>query len=95
MVTSKTTKSNGSGLGFEAQLSANKGRVFDPCCGSGDMFVPSEKHAGRAAESLAFGQIKLQRPAGKVDARKTITWKPAPMSIAAYGAEARLLSYKR
>lgn len=37
-----------------------KGRVFDPCCGSGGMFVQSEKfvesHGGKIDDILVFGQ---------------------------------------
>jgi len=37
-----------------------KGRVFDPCCGSGGMFVQSEKfieaHDGRIGDISIYGQ---------------------------------------
>lgn len=37
-----------------------KGRVYDPCCGSGGMFVQSEKfvlaHGGRVADLAIYGQ---------------------------------------
>lgn len=41
-------------------LSPYKGRVFDPCCGSGGMFVQSEKfaeaHGGRLGDISIYGQ---------------------------------------
>jgi type I restriction enzyme M protein len=41
-------------------LSPDKGRVYDPCCGSGGMFVQSEKfveaHGGRIGDIAIYGQ---------------------------------------
>ena len=41
-------------------LAPYKGRVFDPCCGSGGMFVQSEKfveaHGGRIGDISVYGQ---------------------------------------
>ena len=41
-------------------LAPYKGRVFDPCCGSGGMFVQSEKfveaHGGRLGDIASIGQ---------------------------------------
>ena len=41
-------------------LAPYKGRVYDPCCGSGGMFVQSEKfieaHAGRTGDISIYGQ---------------------------------------
>src|SRR5687767_4358059 len=41
-------------------LAPYKGRVFDPCCGSGGMFVSSEKfieeHGGKIGDISVFGQ---------------------------------------
>src|SRR5436190_2347953 len=41
-------------------LAPYKGRIFDPCCGSGGMFVQSEKfveaHGGRIGDISVFGQ---------------------------------------
>ena len=41
-------------------LAPYKGRVFDPCCGSGGMFVQSEKfveeHGGRIGDIAIYGQ---------------------------------------
>ena len=43
-----------------AVLSPNKGRVYDPCCGSGGMFVQSEQfvkaHGGRVDDISIYGQ---------------------------------------
>ena len=45
-------------------LEPYKGRVFDPCCGSGGMFVQSEKfvqeHQGRIDDISIFGQESNQ-----------------------------------
>ena len=41
-------------------LEPYKGRVYDPCCGSGGMFVQSEKfvveHGGRIGDIRVYGQ---------------------------------------
>ncbi|GAB6043937.1 class I SAM-dependent DNA methyltransferase [Endothiovibrio diazotrophicus] len=41
-------------------LEPTRGRVYDPCCGSGGMFVQSEKfveeHAGRREDIVVYGQ---------------------------------------
>ena len=41
-----------------------RGRVYDPCCGSGGMFVMSEKfverHQGKIADISIFGQESNQ-----------------------------------
>ncbi len=43
-----------------AMLAPYKGRVYDPCCGSGGMFVQSEKfveaHGGRIGDISIYGQ---------------------------------------
>ena len=43
-----------------AMLEPYKGRVFDPCCGSGGIFVSSEKfveeHGGRVGDIAVYGQ---------------------------------------
>jgi type I restriction enzyme M protein len=43
-----------------AMLAPYHGRVFDPCCGSGGMFVQSEKfveaHGGRVGDISIYGQ---------------------------------------
>jgi len=48
-------------------LAPYKGRVYDPCCGSGGMFVQSEKfveaHNGRIGDISVYGQ-ESNRPHG-------------------------------
>ncbi|KYF49132.1 hypothetical protein BE08_43080 [Sorangium cellulosum] len=60
-----------------------KGRVFDPCCGSGGMFVQSEKfleaHGGKAGDISIFGQEF-----------NATTWRLAKMNLAIRGIEANL-----
>ncbi|MEI7657704.1 MAG: class I SAM-dependent DNA methyltransferase [Phycisphaerae bacterium] len=60
-----------------------RGRVFDPCCGSGGMFVSSEKfveaHGGRIGDIVVYGQEMNQT-----------TWKLAHMNLAIRGIEAHL-----
>ncbi len=60
-----------------------KGRVYDPCCGSGGMFVQSERfvraHGGRATDIAVFGQES-----------NATTWKLAKMNLAIRGIEADL-----
>ena len=62
------------------------GRVYDPCCGSGGMFVQSakfvERHSGRINDISVYGQ----------DANPT-TWKMAQMNLAIRGIEADLGHY--
>ena len=61
-------------------LEPYKGRVFDPCCGSGGMFVQSEKfvkeHQGRIDDMHIFGQESNQT-----------TWRLAKMNLAIRGLE--------
>ena len=56
-------------------LEPYKGRVFDPCCGSGGMFVQSEKfihnHQGRINDISIYGQESNQT-----------TWRLAKMNLA-------------
>ncbi|MBU1086898.1 MAG: type I restriction-modification system subunit M [Candidatus Omnitrophica bacterium] len=56
-------------------LEPHKGRVFDPCCGSGGMFVQSEKfvssHQGRVNDLSIYGQESNQT-----------TWRLAKMNLA-------------
>lgn len=60
-----------------------KGRVFDPCCGSGGMFVQSEKfvlaHGGNINDIAVRGQES-----------NPTTWKLAKMNLAIRGIEADL-----
>jgi type I restriction enzyme M protein len=64
-------------------LAPYKGRVFDPCCGSGGMFVQSERfieeHGGRIGDVSIFGQ----------ESNET-TWRLAKMNLAIRGIEANL-----
>ncbi len=64
-------------------LAPYKGRVFDPCCGSGGMFVSSEKfveaHGGRIGDISIYGQ----------ESNHT-TWRLAKMNLAIRGIDARI-----
>jgi type I restriction enzyme M protein len=64
-------------------LAPYKGRVYDPCCGSGGMFVQSEKfieeHGGRLGDISVYGQ----------ESNHT-TWRLARMNLAIRGIEANL-----
>ncbi len=61
-----------------AMLAPYKGRIFDPCCGSGGMFVQSEKfveaHGGRVDDIAVYGQES-----------NPTTWKLAKMNLAIRG----------
>ena len=61
-----------------AMLEPYKGRVFDPCCGSGGMFVQSLKfidaHNGRRDQITVYGQ----------ESNRT-TWRMAQMNLAIRG----------
>lgn len=63
-----------------AMLEPYKGRVFDPCCGSGGMFVQSEKfveeHQGRVNDISIYGQESNQT-----------TWRLARMNLAIRGID--------
>jgi len=60
-----------------------KGRVYDPCCGSGGMFVSSERfveeHGGRLGDIAVYGQES-----------NPTTWKLAKMNLAIRGIDADL-----
>ncbi len=64
-------------------LEPYNGRVYDPCCGSGGMFVQSEKfvqaHGGRKTDISIFGQES-----------NPMTWRLAHMNLAIRGIEANL-----
>ncbi len=64
-------------------LAPYKGRVYDPCCGSGGMFVQSERfveeHGGRIGNISVYGQ----------ESNET-TWRLAKMNLAIRGIEANL-----
>ncbi len=61
-------------------LEPYKGRVFDPCCGSGGMFVQSEKfvtsHQGRINDISIYGQESNQT-----------TWRLCKMNLAIRGID--------
>jgi len=60
-----------------------KGRVYDPCCGSGGMFVQSEKfieaHAGKIGDISIYGQES-----------NYTTWRLAKMNLAIRGIDAQI-----
>ena len=64
-----------------AMLEPYKGRVYDPCCGSGGMFVQSEKfveeHGGRVGDIAIYGQES-----------NYTTWRLAKMNLAVRGIDA-------
>lgn len=64
-------------------LEPTKGRVYDPCCGSGGMFVQSKKfveaHGGKLGDISVFGQEW-----------NPTTWRLAKMNLAIRGIEANL-----
>jgi type I restriction enzyme M protein len=64
-------------------LAPYKGRVFDPCCGSGGMFVQGEKfveaHGGRIGDIAVYGQES-----------NPTTWRLAQMNLAIRGIEGDL-----
>lgn len=63
-----------------------KGRVFDPCCGSGGMFVHSEdfvkEHQGRVDDISIFGQESNQT-----------TWRLAKMNLAIRGIDSSQIKW--
>ncbi len=64
-------------------LEPYEGRIYDPACGSGGMFVQSEKfveaHGGQRTDVSIFGQES-----------NPTTWRLAHMNLAIHGIEARL-----
>lgn len=62
-------------------LEPYKGRVYDPCCGSGGMFVQSEKfvqsHGGRIGDIAIYGQES-----------NYTTWRLCRMNLAVRGIDA-------
>jgi len=64
-------------------LSPNTGRVYDPCCGSGGMFVQSEEfvkaHGGRVDDISIYGQES-----------NPTTWRLAALNLAIRGFSADL-----
>jgi len=66
-----------------AMLAPYKGRVYDPCCGSGGMFVQSEKfieaNSGRIGDISIYGQES-----------NYTTWRLAKMNLAIRGIDAQI-----
>jgi type I restriction enzyme M protein len=64
-------------------LEPYKGRVFDPCCGSGGMFVQNEKfvkaHGGKIGDISIYGQESNQT-----------TWRLCEMNLAIRGIDANI-----
>jgi type I restriction enzyme M protein len=73
-----------------AMLEPFKGRVYDPCCGSGGMFVQSERfveeHAGKHVDPR---QARDQIAVYGQESNAT-TWRLAKMNLAIRGIEANL-----
>ena len=61
-------------------LEPDKGRVYDPCCGSGGMFVQTEKfiheHDGDPKDIAVYGQESIEE-----------TWRMAKMNLAIHGID--------
>ncbi|WP_024445167.1 MULTISPECIES: type I restriction-modification system subunit M [Mycobacteriaceae] len=61
-------------------LEPSRGRVYDPCCGSGGMFVQTEKfiyeHDGDPKEIAVYGQESIEE-----------TWRMAKMNLAIHGID--------
>ena len=66
-----------------AVLAPHHGKVYDPCCGSGGMFVQSEKfieaHGGKLGDVSIYGQES-----------NPTTWRLAAMNLAIRGIEYKL-----
>ncbi len=64
-------------------LEPYSGRIYDPCCGSGGMFVQSEKfvqeHGGRIGDIAIYGQES-----------NYTTWRLAKMNLAVRGIDSRI-----
>ncbi len=64
-------------------LAPYKGRVYDPCCGSGGMFVSSERfveaHRGKVGDISIYGQES-----------NYTTWRLAKMNLAIRGIDAQI-----
>ncbi len=67
-------------------LEPYKGRIFDPCCGSGGMFVQSEKfieaHGGKMGDVSIYGQESNQT-----------TWRLCKMNLAIRGIESDFVKW--
>ncbi len=69
-----------------AMIEPFKGRVFDPCCGSGGMFVQSEKfveaHQGKLDSISIYGQESNQT-----------TWRLCKMNLAIRGIDSKFVMW--
>lgn len=69
-------------------LEPYKGRVFDPCCGSGGMFVQSEKfvteHQGKVDDISIYGQESNQT-----------TWRLCKMNLAIRGIDSSQVKWNK
>ena len=69
-----------------AMLEPFNGRIFDPCCGSGGMFVQSERfveeHQGKTSDISVFGQESNQT-----------TWRLAKMNLAIRGIDSSQVTW--
>lgn len=67
-------------------LEPYKGRIFDPCSGSGGMFVQSEKfieaHGGRIGDISIYGQESNQT-----------TWRLCKMNLSLRGIESKMIKW--
>lgn len=67
-------------------LEPYKGRIFDPCCGSGGMFVQSEKfieaHGGKINNVSIYGQES-----------NATTWRLCRMNLAIRGIESNMIKW--
>ena len=66
-----------------SMLEPYKGRIYDPCCGSGGMFVQSEKfietHGGNTSDLAVYGQES-----------NPTTWRLCKMNLAIRGIEGNI-----
>lgn len=64
-------------------LEPYSGRIYDPCCGSGGMFVQSERfvkeHGGRIGDIAIYGQES-----------RHVTWRLAKMNLAVRGIDSEI-----
>ncbi len=65
-------------------LEPSRGRIYDPCCGSGGMFVQTEKfifeHDGDPKNVAIYGQENVEE-----------TWRMAKMNLAIHGIDIKCL----
>ncbi len=80
-----STRPPASSASWSRCSSRTRGRVYDPCCGSGGMFVQTEKflerHDADTQDICVYGQEANER-----------TWRMAKMNLAIHGLNANLAS---